>query len=77
MLQMAIIGRKMCTVLAVLGINFKTDLGQHILKNPLVVASMVEKVRVHDSCSVVVTFLLTHNIIAVMLLLLSHTTYTF
>ncbi|KAK2193939.1 hypothetical protein NP493_4g02015 [Ridgeia piscesae] len=25
------------------GINFKTDLGQHILKNPLVVASMVEK----------------------------------
>ena len=27
------------------GINFNKDFGQHILKNPLVVDSMIEKVR--------------------------------
>jgi hypothetical protein len=27
-----------------LGINFNKDFGQHILKNPLIITSMVEKV---------------------------------
>lgn len=26
------------------GLNFNTDLGQHILKNPMIVTNMVEKV---------------------------------
>jgi len=29
-----------------IGINFNKDFGQHILKNPLIIASMVEKVIV-------------------------------
>lgn len=32
------------------GIIFNTDLGQHILKNPLVVQSMIEKVSPSCSC---------------------------
>ena len=32
------------TPLIFIGINFRTEIGQHILKNPLIVASMVEKV---------------------------------
>lgn len=36
---------RFCIVLAIIGILFVKDKGQHILKNPLVINSMIEKVR--------------------------------
>lgn len=33
-----------CFILSIPGLQFKTEHGQHILKNPLVITSLVEKV---------------------------------